>query len=353
MTIRYTRYLYAIDEVLYTLQECLIKKRDLNECIFWVGEIYHSKHNEELWSFIYEFYYNFSAINNPKLEDKLFSLFDLDNLDNIINAILILFHSKISFNVFIYYIQKFKNPNKGFIRKIPKWISDNITTDKNYYKIIMSLKTENLENLSFYIGRLEDSEIDEFYIIVKKYFEFFKKDKINDVFNLHNKIYKNKKQILIAFICYMFSENYKKRHFCMIKKFDNLKYKELIKKDNTPISPKYKTLSNKLRYKISSTIGCFPLDRFELDDITYKEAYWYSWDYYAYDCNIWRERFNKYNIKINDEKRRIDFMDDENYEKFYELYYYEPDEQSREIQTMAIPKISKITIHEWIKLMGY
>ena len=60
MTIRYTRYLYAIDEVLYTLQECLIKKRDLNECIFWVGEIYHSKHNEELWSFIYEFYYNIS-----------------------------------------------------------------------------------------------------------------------------------------------------------------------------------------------------------------------------------------------------------------------------------------------------
>ena len=158
--------------------------------------------------------------------------------------------------------------------------------------------------------------------------------------------------MLLAFICYMFSGNDKKRHICITTKYNNDDYEKKLEEDNSPFSPTYKTLPTKLRYKISTTIGCFPLDRFELEDITFREAYWYSWDYYAYNCNLWRDRFNKHNIKINHSAKRIDFMDDQAYEDFGELYYYETDEQSKEIQNKATPDINKDTdIKEWVRIM--
>ena len=43
------------------------------------------------------------------------------------------------------------------------------------------------------------------------------------------------------------------------------------------------------------------------------------------------------------------FPDDDAYEAFHELYYYEPDEQSKEIQEKSIGPISVITFEEWIE----
>ena len=64
-------------------------------------------------------------------------------------------------------------------------------------------------------------------------------------------------------------------------------------------------------------------------------CFWYHWEYYAYKSPLWKNRFDKCKIKINDEKKTINFKDEDEYEEFYEEYGYEPDEQSKEIETQT------------------
>ena len=42
MTITFTRYLYNLDEVKLSFIEALLKKQNLDECYFWICELYDS-----------------------------------------------------------------------------------------------------------------------------------------------------------------------------------------------------------------------------------------------------------------------------------------------------------------------
>ena len=111
------------------------------------------------------------------------------------------------------------------------------------------------------------------------------------------------------------------------------------------VSYVYKTLKKKRLYGISQNIGCFKLARENLD---LNHIYWYHWEFYAYKSPLWKFRFDKCKIKINDKKQSIDFSDEDEYEEFYEEYGYEPDEQSKEVQEKSICKIEKSNIKSWI-----
>ena len=54
-----------------------------------------------------------------------------------------------------------------------------------------------------------------------------------------------------------------------------------------------------------------------------------------------KKRFDKYKIKVSDKKQLIEFDDDDELEKFYEEYGYEPDEQSAEIQQKSSIEINR------------
>jgi hypothetical protein len=75
-------------------------------------------------------------------------------------------------------------------------------------------------------------------------------------------------------------------------------------------------------------------------------CYWYNWEYYANPCPLWAERFNQYNITIDDELAKITFNDDDHLEDFYSKYGYEPDEQSIETESKRIIKMAS---HNWKK----
>ena len=69
---------------------------------------------------------------------------------------------------------------------------------------------------------------------------------------------------------------------------------------------------------------------------------------FAYKTPIWKERFDKYNININDKQQIIEFKNDEELEEFYENYGYETDEQSINIQEKSIKKLKSIKISDWL-----
>ena len=47
-------------------------------------------------------------------------------------------------------------------------------------------------------------------------------------------------------------------------------------------------------------------------------------------------------------KKEIVFEDEDEYEEFYELYGYEPDEQSKETQEKSTKVLKKRKLNEWL-----
>tara|TARA_B100001057_G_scaffold498392_1_gene605230 strand:- start:2689 stop:3525 length:837 start_codon:yes stop_codon:yes gene_type:complete len=56
-----------------------------------------------------------------------------------------------------------------------------------------------------------------------------------------------------------------------------------------------------------------------------------DWLYYASYSPIWESRINQYNGIIDHENKRVVFQNDDDFENFYELWEYEPDEQGKEV----------------------
>ena len=101
-----------------------------------------------------------------------------------------------------------------------------------------------------------------------------------------------------------------------------------------PLSPNkqllqiYKTLSYKRIYSIPKEISSFYLAREQVDNINH--LIWYNWQYYAYYSPIWKERFDNYDITIDDDKQLIIFNNDGQLEDFHQQWGYDPDEQTFE-----------------------
>ena len=116
---------------------------------------------------------------------------------------------------------------------------------------------------------------------------------------------------------------------------------DILLKIETP----YKIFQNKRLYSISDNIGCFNLQRneYNLNDI-----FWYHWEYFAYKSPIWKKRFDKYNINVNDEKQTIEFKNEDELEEFYENYGFDPDEQKLDVQEKSIKKIKNKKLSDWL-----
>ena len=123
-------------------------------------------------------------------------------------------------------------------------------------------------------------------------------------------------------------------------------------KHNEPVPPSsnnnnqiYKTLAYKRTYAIHPMCSSFNLLRDSSENIN--DEFWYHWEYHAYLTPIWFERFNRYDIIVDSEKKRIQFTDDDELEDFYSQYGYDPDEQSTETQNKAVSLMVDINWKDW------
>lgn len=342
-----TRYLYFLDETLYSLQESILKGESFKECVYWCGEIYYSGHDDKLWNLIFEFYYNFCAITHPKFEKKFAKLYsDYKNkkcISKILSAVTLLFYTKKNYTVFTKWQIAVEIPNKIYIGRNPKWYKD-LNIDKKYKNFIRSLHAKNWENIIFYIKTLD---IEKLYESIKKYFIALFNYNLKQK-NLCDIPYSNKRHILVALIFYLLTDEKHIQKRNVFRLYDHDKYKNELEKSNDIIIPAYKTLPNKLKYPISNRIGCFDLNRFK-EDICIQTIYWYHWEYYCYKSPLWKKRFDKYKITLDHDKKKVIFEDDEEYESFCEKYYYESDEQSKETQEKNITIIPKISLQTWLE----
>lgn len=336
----FTRYLYIKDEVELSLIDALLKQKSIEECYFWVYELYQSKFYDDLWSLLWCIYYDFYALTLPKMEKKIIKnqmdwkkgkdvRFVLDIVKNLLR------YSKIAtYEIFVlrkYYSERLL---KTLDISMNELTIDNLNRkEKNKINIEHCIETKNYEGLAFYLKKMVKNDVDwlinRFNIDVNMlYSNLFHQI----LFNLM-KIDQNKK---------IYYKRVMNKELKKISELDkNYRYEGTYK----DVSYIYKTLANVRLFKISNKIGCFQLDRAKFN---VKEMFWYHWEYFAYRSPIWRERLDKLDITVDDKNKKIIFNNEDEEEEFYEAYNYEPDEQSLEVQEKSTCDIQKSTLNDWI-----
>ena len=347
--IRLTRKLYLFDEVKYTLLNNLThKKCEFNECVFWTCELFESGFVEELCETLFEIYYNFYAINYPKYESKINQKIKKKELKSILYVVNLLFYTpRISTKVFEIYTKAPNKISQIYLTKHKHFaFLKSLDIDKSYYKFIAAIHQNNFTNIMFYIRNNTYSDINGLYDAIKKYFKNVKMMKLSDKL-LQNNNYSDKMHIIIAVICYLKEDINSINKRKIFRKFSYELYENTI--DSFKINSKennYTKLKNSKLYYISNNIGCFHLQRFKVKHI--KNEIRYYWDFHCYNSPLWKNRLDKYKIKVDGKKKLLIFEDIDEEEEFYELYDYEFDEQTKELQDCIIPEIKQITIEQWL-----
>ncbi len=339
MTLIFTRYLYNADEVVLTLLECLLKHNDLEECYYWAYEYYKSGYQEQTWKLMYKIYYDFYMLKNPKLEGKINDKYqkwkETHDIKFVLWIIKNLFRLESCYTIFLLRVYN-SNRNTEVLRKT---IINDIYKDKNEIMLASAIKEKKKISMSYYLKRVKD---DRKLFVINSCF--------NEKINLNDN-YSDNYHYLLARLIDKFKITPKKKVYykmVMKKEVENVLESDICCKNNgkhEDVSYVYKTLAKQRIYGISPNIGCFKLER-EGKDLNH--CFWYHWEYYAYNSPIWKERFDKYKIKVSDKKQLIEFDDDDELEKFYEDYGYEPDEQSAEIQQKSSVEISRTNLKLWL-----
>ena len=156
-----SRFLYLLDEVKYSFVEAMIKKRSINEAYFWISEYYFTEYYEEAWNIIWELYYDFYAVVNPKYEAFIEKKYGEFSIEDILTVVKSLYPLGINNTVFKSRISPSHKPNKHYGGRIPSWAKKN--TD-----FVLSIHFNHSENISYYLNKTPP---DEAYDIICKYYK--------------------------------------------------------------------------------------------------------------------------------------------------------------------------------------
>ena len=336
----FTRYLYSKDEVILSFLDALLKQNSLEECYFWIYELYKSGFHDETWCLLWKIYYDFYGLTMPKMEKKVFK--NHESWKNTHDLRLVMdivknyyrYSNIATYEIFIlrkYYSERLVKSLDISMNELTVKSLNRI--EKNKINFEHCLETKNYQGLAFYLKKLLQSNsewlINRFNIVTNQHYS----DLFHQIlFNLM-KIDQEKK---------IYYKRVMNKEIKNIEKTDKNYRHEGHYKD---VSYVHKTLANVRLFGISNNIGGFQLDR-RLHNI--KEMYWYHWEYFAYGSPIWKERLDKLDIVIDHKNKKIIFNDEDEEEEFYEAYNYEPDEQSLEVQEKSIHDIPKSTLTQWI-----
>jgi hypothetical protein len=306
--------------------ECMLKQEDIEECYYWFYEYYQSGYEEESWQLLYKIYFDFYYLKNPKIMHKISKKHnkwkETKDVKLALWVIKNLFRFKKNYTVFLLRIY-YKHRNLEVLEPMKELEG---VQDKS---LIMAIKQKKKNAVVFHLYKSSNEGLTE---LIEKVLETTIKTTKN---------YDITHQLLAAIIKSFKISSKKKCYYKMVIEKEMV---DILKSDEYE-NEVCKTLSKRRLYGISPNIGCFNLDR---DNVDLNHIFWYHWEYYAYKCPIWRKRFDKYKITVSVDKELVDFNEEDDYEEFYEKYNYEPDEQKKEIQERSTAVIEKSNIKTWI-----
>lgn len=368
---RLTINLYPVDEVISSFKQCILQKKTVRECIFWLWELIYSGENVE--RLLEEIYLNFYASHNPHLyryikmkRKKYYTTNNKRELANIVCNLRLAFSGSDSY-LLHYYIE---NPDLCFPLKIykkPKWLENahfiELKQNKTLIPLILSIHYYNLKNISYYLYLIlikNKINIDIIYKELIKYFTFKnasseKMEYVNKIWS-ENLIQHNSSFIAMIIVYLSVSDDSKLNKNIKYVVVEDKILDEMEKHYNVFTGNIYYKLKEKRIYATHHCVGPGDYGRFHLCNLTNKdnkdnndEKYdeqtkityklklecCYYWEYYSRSTLYWHTIFNKYNITF-DTYKNIHFQTNELLEDFYEKYGMDFDEQSIETQEKSI-----------------
>ena len=393
-----TRYLYLFDEVGLMFITSLLKNQSLDECNFWISELYLSGFVEQSWDLLWFAYYDFYYIINPHFQQFIHKKSLDDDLKSILTIVKNLFKLKSSSEVFMtrQYNNCIKDITHIFKGKKPNWLMALPVKyhglfrfiDKKLYHFAVSSLPDVVDTDIFKAIQIYFQLSDEQTMSFQNEFPQLSADKPSadtadnnvvplpsadtadnnevppqpsaDTADKHSESpqpsayqYKNAIHKLWAIICLLiFNRDYLSSKKKIYIACSDMEYKEVMKIHDDPIPlNKYnnlqihKTLEHKRVYSIEPICSSFHLLREKVQDIN--ECYRRHWEFYAYLCPLWNKRFHKYNITVDSDDKKIVFHDDDELEEFYSDYGYEPDEQTYETENKRIVHMPENNWKTW------
>jgi hypothetical protein len=338
----FTRYLYEKEEVKIALQTSILDKK-VEEALFWAYELFYSGFTCELYELFWNIYYDFYATMNPSFEKYLLNnLSSSSNLDEkgekvlalVVNNFIIRPHTT---DVFI--LQQIVKQNEFEYCKQDNEELLNLLASEDYLMIAY-----------FILNASEESYLPEIYISMIEYFENLglnidiEKEADNfEKMKKNNFLINYKRIILLSRMIHYFVLLKKiklgKNLFITLDEDEINNYKTI-----NLIEPAWKTLSGVKLLNIDKNnyLSLFHLKREKYNIIN---AYRENWCYHASFSPLWDERINSFNGIIDHVNQKIIFNHDydndadDNLERFYQNYGFEPDEQKIEIQEKTIQNI--------------
>ena len=394
-----TRYLYLFDEVGLMFITSLLKNQSLDECRFWISELYLSGFVEQSWDLLWFAYYDFYYIINPHFQHFIHKKSLDGDLKSILTIVKNLFKLKSSSEVFMtrQYNNCIKDITHIFKGKKPNWLMAIPVKyhglfrfiDKKLYQFAVSSLPDVVDIDIFKAIQIYFQLSDEQTMSFQNEFSQLSADKDqnsevppqpsadtsdnnevppsadNEVPpSADNEVppsadtadqdqYKNAIHKLWAIICLLiFNRDYLSSKKKIYIACSDMEYNAVMKihEDPIPLS-KYnniqihKTLEHKRVYSIEPICSSFHLLREKVQDIN--ECYRRRWEFYAYLCPLWNKRFHKYNITVDSDEKKIVFHDDDELEEFYSEFGYEPDEQTYETENKRIVHMPENNWKTW------
>ena len=354
-----TRYLYLFDEVGITFLTCMLKSQSLEECNFWISELYLSGFIEQSWELLWFVYYDFYYIRNPQFQSFLHKKSVEGDLKSVLTVVKNLFKMKSSSEVFMtrQYNNCVKDITHIFKGKKPNWL---MTLPVQYHGLFRFIDKKLYH---FAVSSLPDVVDADLFKAIQIYFQLSDEQTMSfqneflpqpsaDTADTTDQ-YKNMIHKLWAIICLLiFNRDYLTSKKKMYISCSDSEYNDIMKIHNDPIplskynNPQiYRTLQHKRLYSIDPICSSFHLLRENVENIN--KCYREHWEFYAYLCPLWNDRFQKYDITIDSDKKKIVFHDDDELEDFYSQYGYEPDEQSYETENKRVVHMPENNWKTW------
>ena len=244
------------------------------------------------------------------------------------------------------------NPPVIFTRYL--YILDDVKTS-----LMLSILNRNRDEALFwayelyYSGYIEDvfelltNMYNEFYSVLNPnlgdFFINLKKTQTNSEYMIGTMIYNmiHRKYNISSFVekysktpfnlVYPICNEPDKKFFIILEEKDIQKYKNIESSEPTTIlrtAAEYNSHSYSAKLFENDYIG---VEREEL-----LTMYRQDWLYYASFSPIWEERIGQFNGTVDHDKKMICFENEDIEDAFYEKYYYDPDEQSSDVQFKSI-----------------
>lgn len=329
--LEFTRYLYLKEHVKTAFIGSMLLKQK-NEALFWAFELYHSGFRDDTFSIIWKTYYGFYASQNPLLEAymKKKMLKDPTPKDDVYFIVSFISNMLIrSFNLDVFMLS-------GVVVKTEE------DDDAKMVTLLEALETRNYESVAYYMNRVHKNKKDmaDAAKTLKGFFETqgCAKTLVQTFTGKCENV--NEIVIIIARImaCFMQIENKHippKKHLYVVvddnitKEYDTMEVCD----DNQSPAKLFPTL---VKYSVHCSgilTAFFPCCSQDIVD-EYRNN-WHIWGYLY--TPIWKERIASLGGAYNEETGRMqwDNLDDE--ERFYAHYWYDTDEQPREVWTKNIP----------------